>query len=48
VTVLLADPGRHYVPSTGLELLATYDVPTLHELESVQNKRTRVWRLLPD
>jgi predicted nicotinamide N-methyase len=47
VTVLLADPGRHYVPSDGLELLATYDVPTLYELESVQKKRTRVWRVLP-
>ena len=44
--VLLADPGRHYVPSDGLELLATYDVPTLHELESVAQKRTRLWRLL--
>jgi predicted nicotinamide N-methyase len=48
MTVLLADPGRHYVPSAGLDVLATYDVPTLHELESVKNKRTRVWRLLPD
>ena len=46
--VLLADPGRHYVPSDGLELLATYDVPTLHELESVTQKRTRLWRLSAD
>ncbi len=44
--VLLADPGRHYVPSDGLELIATYDVPTLHELESVTEKRTRLWRVL--
>jgi predicted nicotinamide N-methyase len=43
--VLLADPGRHYVPSDGLDLLATYDVPTLYELESVRHKRTRLWRL---
>jgi predicted nicotinamide N-methyase len=46
VTVLLADPGRHYVPSEGLQLVATYDVPTLHDLESVAEKRTRIWRML--
>jgi predicted nicotinamide N-methyase len=45
VDVLLADPGRHFAPSDGLELLATYDVPTLHELESVSQKRTRLWRI---
>jgi predicted nicotinamide N-methyase len=45
VTVLLADPGRHYVPSDGLDLLATYDVPTLYELESATQKRTRLWRV---
>lgn len=44
--VLLADPGRTYAPADGLELLATYDVPTLHDLESVGEKRTRVWRLV--
>jgi predicted nicotinamide N-methyase len=44
VEVLLADPGRHYVPSDGLELLATYDVPTLRELESAEVKKTRLWR----
>jgi len=43
--VLLADPGRSYAPSDGLELLATYNVPTLAEIESVEQKRTRVWRL---
>ncbi len=45
--VLLADPGRHYAPRDGLELLETYDVPVTRELESVDVKRTRVWRLLP-
>ena len=44
--VLIADPGRTYAPLEGLELLATYDVPTLRELESVDQKRTRLWRLL--
>jgi predicted nicotinamide N-methyase len=44
--VLLADPGRHYAPQDGLELLATYDVPTLLDLESVAHKRTRLWMVL--
>lgn len=44
--VLLADPGRHYTPRDGLELLATYDAPTLLDLESVDHKRTRLWKLL--
>ena len=43
--VLLADPGRHYAPSDGLELLVTYEVPTLHELESAPSKRTRLFNL---
>jgi predicted nicotinamide N-methyase len=45
--VLLADPGRSYAPSDHLELVETYDVPTLRELESVDAKRTRLWRLSP-
>jgi predicted nicotinamide N-methyase len=45
--VLLADPGRAYAPRDGLELISTRDVPTLHELESVASKTTRLWRLLP-
>jgi predicted nicotinamide N-methyase len=40
--VLLADPGRNYAPTEGLELLATYAVPTLQELESAASKRTRL------
>jgi len=44
--VLLADPGRTYAPQDDLELLATYDVPTLRELESVETKRTHLWRVL--
>lgn len=45
--VLVADPGRHYAPSRGLDLITTYDVPVLMELESVDRKRTRLWRLRP-
>jgi predicted nicotinamide N-methyase len=43
--VLLADPGRHYAPTDGVELLGMYDVPTLKELESADTKRTRLWRM---
>jgi predicted nicotinamide N-methyase len=43
--VLLADPGRHYAPTSRLEPLATYEVPVLRELESLELKRTRLWRL---
>jgi predicted nicotinamide N-methyase len=43
--VLMADPGRHYAPTENLELLQTYDVPVLRELESMDSKRTRLWRL---
>ena len=44
-TVLLADPGRHYVPRDGLELITKYEVPVLHELESTTTKQTWIWRL---
>jgi predicted nicotinamide N-methyase len=46
VEVLLADPGRHYAPQDGLELLMTYDVPVLHELESRPYVSTRLSRLI--
>jgi predicted nicotinamide N-methyase len=42
---LLADPGRHYAPTEGLELIETYEVPVLRELESMDVKLTRLWRL---
>jgi predicted nicotinamide N-methyase len=43
--VLLADPGRHYAPQRGLELLATYEVPVLRDLESREFVSTRLSRL---
>jgi predicted nicotinamide N-methyase len=46
--VLLGDPGRDYLPKTGLERLAEYDVPTSRELEVADHARTTVWRVLPD
>lgn len=45
--VLLADPGRTYLPHEGLAAVATYDVPTTLALESSDIKRTTIWRPLP-
>jgi predicted nicotinamide N-methyase len=44
--VLLGDPGRAYLPKTGLERLAQYDVPTSLDLEDRDMRQTNVWRLL--
>ena len=44
-TVLVGDPGRHYLPKTGLEALATYQVPVTRVLEDSEVKKTTVWRL---
>ena len=45
VLVLLGDPGRAYLPSTGLIELARYDVPTTLELEDRTLRQTVVWRV---
>lgn len=42
--ILIGDPGRAYLPSTGLERLATYEVPVTRALEDAEVKRTTVWR----
>jgi predicted nicotinamide N-methyase len=44
--VLMADPGRAYLPANGLEEIARYDVPTSLELEDRTLRTTRVLRLL--
>lgn len=44
--VLLADPGRAYVPADGLVELARYDVPTSRELEDRETRETTVWRVM--
>lgn len=46
--VWVADPGRAYIPSAGLQKLATYEVPTSLELEDRTNRTTTIFRLLPD
>jgi predicted nicotinamide N-methyase len=48
VEVLMADPGRAYLPATGLEEIACYHVPTSLELEDRTVRTTRVLRLLGD
>lgn len=42
--VLAGDPGRAYAP-TGLRALARYEIPTTHDLESVETKVSTVWQL---
>lgn len=55
-TVLAGDPGRAYGPDApgtpgrphpphGLEAVARYDIPTTHDLESVETKLSTVWQL---
>jgi len=44
--VLMADPGRAYLPSDGLIEVACYDVPTSPDLEDKPMRTTRVLRFL--
>ncbi|WP_047145569.1 methyltransferase [Aquamicrobium sp. LC103] len=44
-TVLVGDPGRAYLPKSGLEPLATYEVAVTRALEDAEVKKTTVWRL---
>lgn len=43
--ILVGDPGRAYLPKTGLEKLAVYQVPVTRALEDAEVKRTTVWRV---
>ena len=45
--VLLADPGRAYLPARGLEPVARYDVPTSRDLEDADSRACTIWRVLP-
>lgn len=42
--VILADPGRGYMPSDGLDMLATYAVPTSLAVEDREVRHTTIWR----
>jgi predicted nicotinamide N-methyase len=46
--VLVGDPGRRYLPATGLVTLASYDVRTTTRLEDRDVLRARVFTLAPD
>ncbi len=46
--VLLADPGRAYLPRTGLTELGRYDVPTSLDLENRTMMTTVVYRYRPE
>ena len=43
--VLLGDPGRAYLPTSGLQALARYWVPTPLDLEDREARETTVWQL---
>ncbi|MDE1931027.1 MAG: methyltransferase, partial [Alphaproteobacteria bacterium] len=43
--ILLGDPGRAYLPTTGLRALARYWVPTPLDLEDREARETTVWQL---
>jgi predicted nicotinamide N-methyase len=45
-SVLLGDPGRAYLPGSGLEEIARYEVPTSLDLEDRPMRVTRVLRLM--
>jgi len=45
--VLLGDPGRTYVPTSGLTKMAQYVVPTRLDLEDKESRTGIVWRLEP-
>jgi predicted nicotinamide N-methyase len=46
-TVLLGDPGRTYLPKSGLTPLTRYTVPTSLDLEDRESREGIVWRLDP-
>jgi len=45
--VLLGDPGRSYVPTSGLTALGRYKVATSRELEDRDSRDGVVWRVEP-
>lgn len=45
--VLLADPGRAYVPREGMEPVARFTVPTTRELEDTETREVTIHRLRP-
>jgi predicted nicotinamide N-methyase len=46
--VLIGDPGRSYLPKSGLEPVTRHRVPTSLELEDRTERETAIWRLLAE
>jgi predicted nicotinamide N-methyase len=46
--VLMGDPGRSYLPQSGLQLVTRHRVPTSLELEDRTERETVIWRLLSE
>ncbi|MFD2265443.1 class I SAM-dependent methyltransferase [Lacibacterium aquatile] len=46
IPVLLADPGRAYLPETGLQRITTYTIPTNLDLEDHESRETAIFRLM--
>ncbi len=44
--VLVGDPGRNYLPKSGLQEVARYTVPTSRDLEDRETRETRLFRLI--
>lgn len=42
--VLIADPGRGYMPDSGIDCLASYAVQTSLDLEDREFRQTTIWR----
>ena len=47
IEVIVGDPGRRYLPTADLEEVARYQVRTTTELEDLDHKDGRVYRLRP-
>lgn len=47
IDVLIGDPGRRYLPTDELVELASYEVQTTTELEDLERKQGRVYRMRP-
>ncbi|MEI6559889.1 MAG: 50S ribosomal protein L11 methyltransferase [Rhodospirillaceae bacterium] len=45
VTVIIGDPGRSYLPRTGLTALARHLIRTISDVEDTDVKSTTVWRV---
>ena len=43
IRVVMGDPGRAYVPESGLTELATYIVPTSLDIEDQESRTVKVW-----